>query len=217
MKLSKRLLTICGMVEDGSNVIDVGCDHALVDVYLAKFRNVQAIAADINENALKGARENIARNDVEKQVEIVCTDGLDGLDVENKSILICGMGTQTIIQFMNRVSKLTMKEVIVQTNHDIARLRKFMRKKGFRIIDEKYLVERKKTYVFIKFVPGKQKHRYMDDDIGPILKTKEPEYLKWLSKVNQSVLEKIPSKYYLKRLKLKRVNRYIEKELRKIS
>lgn len=217
MKLSKRLLTICGMVDDSSSVIDVGCDHALVDIYLAKFRNVQAIAADINENALQGARKNIKRNDVEKQIEVVCTDGLDGLDIQDKTILICGMGTQTIIDIIKRIPKNTMKEMIIQTNHDLAALRKFMRKRGFCITDERYLVERKKTYVLIKFVPGKQKHHYMDDYVGPILKNKEPDYLKWLLQTNETVLEQIPSKYYFKRAKLVRVNRYIEKELAKIS
>lgn len=217
MKLSKRLLTICGMVEDSSSVIDVGCDHALVDIYLAKFRNVQAIAADINENALQGARKNIKRNDVEKQIEVVCTDGLDGLDIQDKTILICGMGTQTIIDIIKKIPKNTMKEMIIQTNHDLATLRKFMRKRGFCITDERYLVERKKTYVLIKFVPGKHKHHYMDDYVGPILKSKEPDYLKWLLKSNETVLEQIPAKYYFKRAKLVRVNRYIQKELAKIS
>lgn len=217
MNLSRRMLTICGMVEDSSSVIDVGCDHALVDIYLAKFRNVHAIAADINENALKSARKNIKRNDVEKQVEVVCTDGLDGLDIENKTILICGMGTKTIIDIIKKIPKHTMKEMIIQTNHDLATLRKFMRKHGFRITEEKYLVERKKHYVLIKFVPGKQKYRYMDDYVGPLLKQKEPDYLKWLLKTNQTLLEQIPGKYYFKRVKLACVNRYIEKELEKIS
>lgn len=217
MNLSKRLLTICGMVEDSSSVIDVGCDHALVDIYLAKFRNVQAIAADINENALQGARKNIKKNHVENQIDIVCTDGLDGLDIDNKTILICGMGTQTIIDIIKRIPENTMKEMIIQTNHDLPTLRKFMRKRGFVITDERYLVERKKTYILIKFVPGKQKYRYMGDYVGPILKNKEPDYLKWLMETNSTLLTKIPSKYYFKRAKIKRVNRYIEKELGKIS
>ena len=34
MKISKRLKAISDFITDNSNVIDVGCDHALLDIYL---------------------------------------------------------------------------------------------------------------------------------------------------------------------------------------
>ena len=35
IKLSKRLLTIANLVNDNSKVVDIGCDHGLVSIYLA--------------------------------------------------------------------------------------------------------------------------------------------------------------------------------------
>jgi len=36
MKLSKRLKAICDFVPNNAEIIDVGADHALVDIYLTK-------------------------------------------------------------------------------------------------------------------------------------------------------------------------------------
>lgn len=215
MNISERLLTICGMVEDGSNVIDVGCDHALVDIYLAKYKNVKAIAADINANALEGAKENIAKNDVSLDVQVVKTDGLDGLDITDQVILICGMGTSTMIEILDRIDQLTMKELIIQSNHDVPRLRKYLAKRGFTITDERYLVERQKHYTIIKFVPGKTKYTRYDYYIGPILKEKDAAYLTDLLKHYQMLLKEIPTKYFVKRKRMKDLILCIEKELEK--
>ncbi|MCI8568129.1 MAG: SAM-dependent methyltransferase, partial [Bacilli bacterium] len=34
MKINERLKLVASFVEENSNVIDVGCDHALLDIYL---------------------------------------------------------------------------------------------------------------------------------------------------------------------------------------
>ena len=58
---SKRLLEIASLVPVHSTVVDVGCDHALLDIYLTLHRNCNCTASDINENCLKSARENIKK------------------------------------------------------------------------------------------------------------------------------------------------------------
>ena len=61
MKISKRLQTIADMISEGEKVIDVGCDHALLDIYLSNYKNCLCVAADINSNALEQAKYNIKR------------------------------------------------------------------------------------------------------------------------------------------------------------
>ena len=39
IKLSKRLETISSLVPRGSKVIDIGCDHGLLDIYLYQKKN----------------------------------------------------------------------------------------------------------------------------------------------------------------------------------
>ena len=36
MKINERLKRVASYVDDNSYIIDVGCDHALLDIYLVK-------------------------------------------------------------------------------------------------------------------------------------------------------------------------------------
>ena len=48
LNISKRLLAIARMVDKSSSIIDVGCDHALLDIYLSQNKQIKnVIASDI--------------------------------------------------------------------------------------------------------------------------------------------------------------------------
>jgi len=48
MKISRRLRTIAEFIPNGSKVIDVGCDHALLCIYLSLEKECTSVATDIN-------------------------------------------------------------------------------------------------------------------------------------------------------------------------
>ena len=53
MKISKRLQSLAGLVANDDIVADIGCDHALLDIYLVLNNIVpKVLICDINENAL---------------------------------------------------------------------------------------------------------------------------------------------------------------------
>ena len=53
MQISKRLQSLAGLVTNDDIVADIGCDHALLDIYLVQNNIVpKVLASDINENAL---------------------------------------------------------------------------------------------------------------------------------------------------------------------
>ena len=55
IKISKRLEAMSSLVSNNSKVIDVGCDHGLLDIYLYQQNiSTKIIASDINENAFQG-------------------------------------------------------------------------------------------------------------------------------------------------------------------
>lgn len=42
-KLSKRLEVVASFVNDNSKVIDIGCDHGLLSIYLVnKYKNIKS-------------------------------------------------------------------------------------------------------------------------------------------------------------------------------
>ena len=62
MKINDRLKMIGDLVEANSFCLDVGCDHAFLDIYLVKRKdNIRAIASDIAEGPVEAAKENIKR------------------------------------------------------------------------------------------------------------------------------------------------------------
>lgn len=213
MKLSNRLQTICDLVEEHDSIIDVGCDHALIDIYLVLYKHVTAIAADVNQNALAIAQENIRKYQLEDKIKTVLTDGVTGLDITNKVIIICGMGTQTIIDIIKNIHSYTMKEMIIQSNHDISRLRKFLEQEGFTIVDEVYLEERGKSYIIMKVKVGRTVYHEVDYLVGPIIKKKYPEYVRKYFEKQKQILSQIPENQQSKRMQLVKIMEQIEKEL----
>ena len=71
MKISNRLKLIASFVDDNSYVIDVGCDHALLDIFLVQNKfNVKTIASDVNKGPLDSAKKNIQDYKLEDKIEV---------------------------------------------------------------------------------------------------------------------------------------------------
>ncbi len=168
MKISKRLETIASLIPNNSKVIDVGCDHALLDIYLSQEKGCECIASDVNANALDQAKYNISRFHV-KNVTTILTDGLDGIDVHPKDVIvISGMGTGTIKEILE--GKSFPNRMIISTHTDFEDLRRCMISLGYQIQDEKYVEEKGKHYIIIDFIIGSSAYEEEDFKFGPILK-----------------------------------------------
>ena len=71
-KLSVRLEAVANYVDDNSKVIDIGCDHGFLSIFLAKkYDNIRIIASDINENALNNAISNINKMHLQNNLFLV--------------------------------------------------------------------------------------------------------------------------------------------------
>ncbi len=174
IKLSNRLANIASLVPVDSNVIDIGCDHALLDIYLyQKGISKKIIASDINANALSNAKENIKKYKLNKNIETRLGNGLITLnDSDNiDTIIISGMGAHTIVGILkNNLSKLkNISTIIIQSNTKLAFLRKEITKLNYLIDNEIMLEDNKKIYTVIKFVKGKKKYTKKELYFGPAL------------------------------------------------
>ena len=168
MKISKRLTTIADMIDSESRVIDVGCDHGLLSVYLDLEKNCNCIAADINSNALKNAENNIIKYNC-KNTKTFLTDGIENIDISDDDIIvIAGMGTSTIKHILE--GKKLSNTLIISSNNQLYELRKYIISLGYKIDDEKYVLDHQKNYVIIKFVIGNSKYSKIDLEYGPFTK-----------------------------------------------
>ena len=177
------------MIEKGSKVIDVGCDHALLDIYLAMMKNCCCIAADINSNALAQAKYNIKRFGA-KNIDTVLTDGLTGIDVQDDDIIvISGMGAATIEHILS--SSDSSNTLIISSHNDWEMVRKTVVALKYKIEEEKFVIDKGKGYIIIKFVKGAGEYSAEDLLYGPYLK-ENVEYLNYLFKKINEIYEKIP-------------------------
>ena len=146
LKLKPRLLEICNLIEEGSRVIDVGCDHALLDIYLTKYKDCTCLAIDKSLNCVIRAYENSIKYDT--NLLIKCNDGLSGLTLSDEIIVISGMGTRTIKKILDFDLSNTL---ILSTHTDLVELKKFLICKNYnislekRVYDERYYTILKAT------------------------------------------------------------------------
>ena len=203
-KLSLRLKAVSDLIEEGSKVIDIGCDHGLLDIYLTQNKKCNCLATDISSICLKKAQDNIKKYNLD--IETKVTNGLDGIDYENYDyVVITGMGFKTIKKILE--DKYPNK-LIIQSNNNIEELKYHLLKK-YKMIDERIVYENDFYYVILSFEKGKKRYRYADYVIG--LNKDNYEYINYLYNKYKSIYNKMPSKYILKRLNLYRKIRVLEK------
>ena len=200
MKISNRLKLIASFVDDNSYVIDVGCDHALLDIFLVKNKNnIRTIASDINKGPLEGARKNIKLYDLEDKIEVKLGDGISTINDDIDTIVISGLGGETIVEILKEdINKLKNIKILILSPHsDSYLVRKEITNLGFKIENEIFTYDQNKPYEIIKFIRGKSK--YNDDELyfGPIiLKERNEDFIKYyqeLNNKNKKILDSIPT------------------------
>jgi tRNA (adenine22-N1)-methyltransferase len=115
--IRKRLLAIAELINKDDKIIDIGCDHALLDIYLClknKCKNV--IATDINKKALDNAKRNIAKYNLDDKIKLILSDGLANIELKDSdTIIISGMGTKTILGILKDKQQYEqVKKIIIQ-------------------------------------------------------------------------------------------------------
>ncbi len=196
IKLSKRLEMISEYVDDGMHLVDIGCDHALLDIYLMQIKkNISIIASDVNKNALENARKNIRKYKLENKIKIVESNGLDNIDTKViDTIIISGMGSHTIVGILyRRLSVLkNINTLILQSNNDLDFLRKKVIKIGYYIENEILVKDSGIIYTIIVFKKGCKFYTKKQLYFGPVLLKKRE---KLFFEKNLNDLEKL-EKFY---------------------
>lgn len=123
--LSSRLQAVADMVTQGARLVDVGCDHGYIPVYLiANNRIESAIACDINRGPLASCIALVEDMGLEDRIECVLSDGLAAIDGDSvDDIVIAGMGGELIADILDRCPYARDKHIILNpmTHPELAR------------------------------------------------------------------------------------------------
>ena len=217
---SKRLNAITEFIDEKDKLIDIGCDHALLDIYLKEDHpNIKIIASDISEGAIKQAKKTIEKHNLNEQIDVRLGDGLTVADTdEYDTIVISGMGYHTIKKILSNSDKIkNVKKIIIQSNTDIVKLRKYIIKLGYKISKEKLVEDKDIIYTIIEFTKGEEKYNYKQIYLGPRLMENKDElfndyYSKKLLKYENLLLQ-LPSNNILSKMHHKRLIKIIKEEL----
>jgi len=218
MKISKRLVSLAALVDEKDILADIGCDHALLDIYLVKNKIVsKTLACDINESALNSGIFNIKKHHLEPYIETKLGNGIEVINDDINTLIISGMGTSTICKILSCPKVKQIKKIIVESNNNYYDLRKFICGLGFYISYEEVVLDAGKFYVNIIFLKGMQKYSKKEFRYGPVLmKNKNnSDYYEFLYQKNLSILNKIPKNKFLIRYQIIKENRFIKKLIKK--
>lgn len=220
MKINARLKTIGDLVEKDSICLDVGCDHALLDIYLVHRKaNIKTIASDIAKGPLEQAKKNIEREHLEDVIETRLGSGLETYTDEINTIIISGMGGRNIIGiFKDNIKKLNKVEtLIISPNNYQEDVKRFLCKHGFYIQNEEFVKDKKFIYQIIIFKKGKKRYSKKEYFFGPIfLEKKGPlfrEYYERELKSREILISLLPKNFKLKKYQAKKEIKMIKNEI----
>ena len=169
--LSKRLKALACMVTPGRRVVDVGCDHGFVSIYLVQREiSPQVLAMDVRTGPLSRAKEHIAEAGLGGYIETRLSDGLLAYQEGEADSLICaGIGGRLMMKILteSREKARGLQELILQPQSELPAFRRFLREEGYQLLDENIIWEEGKYYFLMKV-------RYSEED-GKMMQTQKPE------------------------------------------
>lgn len=142
-ELSPRLQTVAALVRKGSRLVDIGCDHGYLPVYLV-LNGVadSAVASDINEGPLNQCRRLVESYSLTDKIECVLSDGLENIKFfAFQDVAVCGMGGELIAAILENSDFSKTKDVhyIFNPMTHPEKLREYLCKNGFEI-DKDFVV-----------------------------------------------------------------------------
>ncbi len=162
IKMSNRLKTAASLVSRGAVLADIGTDHGYIPIYLLQQGRIpRAIAMDVNRGPLERANRHIAHFGMGDYIETRLSDGLAALKPgEAGSILIAGMGGGLALRILQagKQTAQAAKEVILQPQSEIERVRRYLEAEGYVTETEDMVFEDGKYYPMMRVSCGAGSH-----------------------------------------------------------
>lgn len=183
-------------VTPGFRLADVGTDHGYVPIALVTEGVIpSALAMDVNQGPLDRALQHIQEHQLENYIGTRLSDGVRSLRPgEADSVLIAGMGGALTVRILTEGKEVldTVKEIILQPQSEIGKVRRFLYDNGYRIVREDMILEEQKYYTVMKAVHGEmQDYTDMDFAYGKLLLEQKHPVLRQYLEEQKAKMEKL--------------------------
>lgn len=179
LQLQPRLQLLSELIPQGSRLADVGTDHGYVPVYLLQRGLIQsAIASDIGAEPLQHARNTAEEYGVEC-IDFRLCPGLDAIaPEETDTILIAGMGGETIITILDSApwTKRGDHLLLLQPMTKVEMLRKWLADNGYTFTGERLVFDKDHLYPVMLVRGGEQQSLSVAEQYGGVMLEGDPLY-----------------------------------------
>ena len=175
--LSIRLMQVARLIKDYESMADIGCDHALLPIYLLEKKYIhKAVGIDIGQKPLAKARYNAERKNVFEHLDLRLGDGLSPLKPHEVDVInICGMGGRLIARILEKDMTifLSAKRLYLMPQKDEAFLRNWLSDHGCLILNEYVILDNNRFYILMVVEPqGGESLSALECAFGPVLLNK---------------------------------------------
>lgn len=202
VKLSHRLEAVASFIPFGTNLLDVGSDHAYLPIAMASKGHINyAVAGEVVAGPYELALANVAKMGLQNQIKVRLASGLKAMTPgdEIETVTICGMGGRLIATILREDLETlsAVNRLILQPNNREDELRSFLNQHQYAIVDEAIVTEQGKDYEIILAEKGNQKLDAADIQFGPCLRRQssfifKEKWQKELTKL-EAIAKQIPS------------------------
>lgn len=189
--LDERLSLAAELYEPCEWGADIGTDHAFLPCHLLQAGICQhMIAADVSENALARARENLTKQKLIDRAEVVLADGLNAVTRKCGCISVMGMGGELMARILREGQDKLQGAVLVLGAHtELHLVREAIHDIGYHIVQERLCKAAGRFYVFWRAEAGLEDLSSMKIRYGKLLWQEDAvllrEYAAWRKRVHQ--------------------------------
>ena len=197
-RLSRRLLTVAGMMPKCVCVCDVGTDHGYLPIYLINEGVCDiAYALDVRKGPLSRAISHVQEAGLSDRITLMLSDGLDALMDEKKGnlpdrtlpdvIVMAGMGGPLMEDILTRGSTIarSAKKLVLSPQSHVPEFRGFLYDEGYHIADERMVYEDGKYYFILLVEPDTSNNKSKSENAAaptaaelrygaPLIKRRDP-------------------------------------------
>lgn len=151
--LSPRLRACCNFIAPGSRVADVGTDHGYLGIWLLKQGIAHSvIASDIGQGPLSAAQLNAQRFACADRMTFCLSDGVENIPRNFDTLVIAGMGAQTMIHILSNAPWLPGRTLVLQPQNKPWLLRAWLSEQGWHIRQETLVRDGRFLYAVMEVI-----------------------------------------------------------------